>query len=125
MDPVEIGKLIVPLAALAGFYLKIQSSIRSMAGKGDMREITNNPLNVREAPEFMTRRECSIHHVAFEHRLSSLEHRFDKHIQEAKATTDAIRDDLSDIRTALGDRMGHIDDSLREITRSVGRLEGS
>lgn len=125
MDPLELGKFILMLGGMAGLYLKINQAVRSATGKGEPREIANDPLNVREAPEFMTRRECAIHHHNFESRLTSLEYRFDKHITDIKTTTDALRDDITELRDRVDDRLTKIDDSLREITRAVGRLEGS
>ena len=125
MDPLEIGKFILMLGGMAGIYLKINQAVRSATGKGEPREIANNPLNVREAPEFMTRRECSIHHINFENRLTSLEHRFNNHLAEIKHTTDDLKSDVEELRDRMDDRMGRIDESLREITRAIGRLEGS
>jgi hypothetical protein len=125
MDPLEAGKLLIMLAGLAGLYLKLNQAVRQMAGKGEGREITNNPLNVREAPEFITRRECGILHHGFESRLTHLEVRFDKHISDVKETTDAMREDLTEIRDRMDDKFSTVSEELREISRAVGRLEGS
>ena len=125
MDPLELGKFILMLGGMAGIYLKINQAVRSATGKGEPREIANNPLNVREAPEFMTRRECSIHHINFENRLTSLEHRFNNHLAEIKTTTDDLKTDVQELRDRMDDKFETVSDSLREITRAVGRLEGS
>jgi hypothetical protein len=125
MDPLEIGKFILMLGALAGIYLKINQAVRSATGKGEPREIANDPLNVREAPEFMSRRECAIHHHSFDARLTNLENRFDRHITDIKTTTDGLREDITDLRDRVDDQFATVNDSLREITRAVGRLEGA
>lgn len=125
MDPYELGKLIIMLGGMAGLYLKINQAARAAVGKGEAREITNDPLNVREVPEYMSRRECTIHHHNFETRLSSLELRFDRHITDIKTTTDSLRDDITELRDRMEDRFVTMSDELREISRAVGRLEGS
>jgi hypothetical protein len=125
MDALELGKFILMLAGLAGLYLKLNQAVRQMAGKGEGREITNDPLNVRAAPEFISRRECGIIHHGLENRIGHLELRFDKHIAEVKTTTDALRDDITDLRDRIDDKFATVSDGLREISRAVGRLEGS
>lgn len=125
MDPLELGKLILMLGGMAGLYLKINQAARAAAGKGEPRELTNDPLNVREAPEYMTRRECSIHHINFENRLSSLEHRFNNHLSEIRQTTDDLKSDVADLRDRMDDKLSTMDETLREMSRSLGRLEGS
>jgi len=125
MDPLEAGKLLILLAGLAGLYLKLNQAVRQMAGKGEGREITNDPLNVREATEYVTRRECGFLHHSFDSRLTHLEQRFDKHIGEVKTTTDALRDDITELRDRMDDKFSTISEELREIGRAVGRLEGT
>jgi hypothetical protein len=125
MDPLELGKLLILLAGLAGLYLKLNQALRQMVGKGEGREITNNPLNVREAPEFVTRRECGVMHLGFENRLTHLELRFDRHISDVKETTDALREDITDLRDRMDDKFATVSEDLKEISRAVGRLEGS
>jgi hypothetical protein len=125
MDPLELGKFILMLAGLAGLYLKMNQAMRQLAGKGEAREIVNDPLHVKEAPEFVTRRECGVMHHGFDTRLTHLEIRFDKHISEVKTTTDALREDITDLRDRIDDKFQTVSDDLREISRSVGRLEGS
>ena len=92
MDPVELGKILVPLAALAGIYLKLQTAIRQIAGKGDAREITNNPLNVLAQSRPATMED--INHVAL--RVLTLERRFESHMSEMQTTTAAIEDSVLD-----------------------------
>jgi len=121
---IEIGTLVLQLGAVAAVYAKLQSAMRQMAGKGEGREITNDPLNVRAAEEFVSRRECGIMHRGLEGRVARLETRFAEHIHEAKATTDKLRDDLSDIRDRMTDQFAVQHDTLRAIERAVGRLEG-
>lgn len=125
MDPLELGKLILLLGGMAGLYLKINQAVRSATGKGEPREIANNPLNVREAPEFITRRECALHHHNFENRLTSLEHRFNNHLSEIRETTDGLKSDVADLRDRMDDKLSTMDETLREMSRSLGRLEGS
>jgi hypothetical protein len=125
MDPLETGKLLILLAGMAGVYLKIHQAMRTMAGKGEGREITNDPLNVREAPEYVSRRECGMLHHGLENRLTHLELRFDRHISEVKTTTDALREDITGLSDRMDDKFATVSDTLREISRAVGRLEGS
>ena len=120
-DPVEIGKLLILLAALAGIYVKLQSAIRQAAGKGDAREITNNPLNVLAHSRPATMED--INHVAL--RVLTLERRFESHMSEMQTTTAAIEDSVTDLRDRLDDKLGAMDSTLREMSRSLGRLEGS
>ena len=121
MDPVEIGKLIVPLAALAGIYLKLQSAVRQMAGKGEGREITNNPLHVQELS-----RPATIHDVErVERRVALME----MDMKEMKRATDQFRErlrsDITEMRDRMDDKLITVSEELREIGRAVGRLEGS
>ena len=125
MDPLETGKLILMLGGMAGIYLKVNQAVRSATGKGEPREILNDPLHVREVPEFMTRRECSIHHHNFEARLPNLEHRFHTHRTHTKTTTADTQTKMPEPRDRMDDRFITVNDSLRDITRAVGRLEGS
>lgn len=125
MDPLEAGKLLILLGGLAGIYLKMGQAMRTMAGKGEAREITNDPLNVREVPEYMSRREGGILLHALEMRLTHLEARFDKHIGEVQKTTDALRHDIESLRDRLDDKLSTMSEDIREISRAIGRLEGS
>lgn len=120
-DPIEIGKLVVLLGGLAGIYLKLQSAMRQMVGKGEGREITNNPLNVQAMSRPATMED--INHVAL--RVLTLERRFESHMSEMQTTTAAIEDSVSDLRDRLDDKLGEMDATLREMSRSLGRLEGS
>ena len=121
MDPLELGKILVPLAALAGIYLKLQTALRQMAGKGESREITNNPLNVLSQSRPATMED--INHVAL--RVLTLERRFESHMSEMQTTTAAIEESVSDLRDRIDDKLGEMDSTLREMSRSLGRLEGS
>lgn len=120
MDPVEIGKLIVPLAALAGIYLKLQSAVRQMAGKGEGREITNNPLHVQELA-----RPATIHDVE---RVEKRVYFIERDIKEMKRDTDDFREklrgDITGMRDDISDKVQTQNEALRELTRAVGRLEG-
>lgn len=121
MDPLETGKFMLMLGGLAGLYLKINQAARAAAGKGEPREITNNPLPVQEASRPATMEDVRL----VDHRVSKLEHRLDAHITDSRKATDDLREDVGDLRDRIDDRMTRIDDALRELTRSVGRLEGS
>lgn len=125
MDHLETGKLLIMLAGLAGVYLKINQAMRAMTGKGEPREISNNPLKVQEVPEYMSRREGGILLHALELRLTHLEARFDKHIGEVHRTTEELRDDIESLRDRIDDKLGTMADDIREISRAIGRLEGS
>ncbi len=125
MDALELGKFILMLAGLAGLYLKMNQAMRQLTGKGEAQEITNDPLNVRKAPEYVSRRECNILHHGMESRLAHLEHRFDLHIAEVKTTTDALRGDVTELRDRMDDKFELVTDDLKEISRAIGRLEGS
>lgn len=120
MDPLETGKLLIMLAGIAGLYLKLNQAVRSMSGKGDAREISNDPLKVQE-----TARPATIHDVErVERRVVKLEDDFKDH----KTSSDRYREKLSQTITEKFDRMDDkvstVNEELREIGRAVGRLEG-
>jgi hypothetical protein len=85
--------------------------IRQVLGKNDKREIVNDPLEVREHPEFVSRRECTILHHGFENRLLFLERR-------AETQQTEFKKDVSDLHDKMNAHHG-------EIMRALGRLEGS
>lgn len=127
-DPLEIGKFIILLGALAGIYLKIQASLRQMAGKGEMREISPNPLPVTHAARQATMDDI----LHLERRLVSLENRFDSHMTTNAAQIERVRDDITELRDRVDDKMdanaellhGYAE-TLRQIERAIGRLENA
>lgn len=123
INPLDLGQLLILLGAAAAIYLKLRSALREMAGKGEAREIANDPLNVREAPEFVTRRECGILHHSLELRMTNLETRFERHSTDVKDTTDKLREDVADLSDRISDRFLNQAETLRAIERAVGRLE--
>lgn len=121
MDPLEIGKLLLLLAGLAGVYVKINQAMRAMAGKGDAREISNDPLKVQE-----TARPATIHDVErVERRVTKVEQDLTDQKAAAQKAREKIHDDLSEMRDRIDDKFGTLSEDIREITRAVGRLEGS
>ena len=121
MDPLEAGKFILMLGGMAGLYLKINQAARAAAGKGEAREITNNPLNTQNVPRVATMDD--INHVSL--RIMTLERRFESHMSEMQTTTVGISEDVSDLRDRMDDKLQSMDETLREMSRSLGRLEGS
>ena len=121
MDPLEAGKFILMLGGMAGLYLKINQAARAAAGKGEAREITNNPLNTQNVPRVATMDD--VNHVA--RRLTGLEMRIDAHISESRATTHDLQTSVTDLRDRMDDKLATMDETLREMSRSLGRLEGS
>ena len=127
MDPtaLEIGKLILTLAAVATAYAKIQSSIRGMAGKGEIREITNDPLHIQSRSRLATMEDVE----SVDKEVRSLEKRFDRHLDKLEANQAEITASLSDLKNSLHDEMrdhqDRISDRLSVIDRSIGRLEGN
>lgn len=121
MDPLETGKLLIMLAGLAGLYLKLNQAMRSMAGKGDAREISNDPLKVQE-----TVRPATLDDVK---RVERRVDRIEAEIKDARRNDDQwrekIRDDMTDLRDHLDDKISLANEKLSEIGRSLGRLEGS
>lgn len=121
MDPLQLGTLLLLLFGLAGGYLKINQAMRAMVGKGDAREISNDPLKVQE-----TARPATIHDVdRVERRVTKIERDLIDHKNDAQKAREKIHDDLSEMRDRIDDKMDTISDDIREITRAVGRLEGS
>jgi hypothetical protein len=121
MDYLETGKLLVMLAGLAGLYLKLNQAVRSMAGKGDAREISNNPLNVQE-----TSRPATIEDVnRVDLRVSKLEKKIEKHMQDSTEQREDVRDSINDLRERMDDKFFQVSDDIKEISRAIGRLEGS
>ena len=121
MDAVEIGKLIVPLAALAGIYLKLQSAMRQMAGRGEGREITNLPLHVQETSRPATMADVEM--VA--RRVTKLEQQLVVNANLSATSHEKLLAKLDDIRDRMDDKLCSVTDRLQEIGRAVGRLEGS
>lgn len=120
MDTVEAAKLLVPLAMLAGLYLKVNKAVRTMAGKGDAREISNDPLKVQE-----TVRPATLEDVkAIEKRVARLEKEFKEHTLEADRFRDKIYSEITDLKDRMTDQLLIQGETLRSIERSVGRLEG-
>lgn len=121
MDPLELGKLLILLAGLAGLYLKLNQGMRQLAGKGEAREITNNPLHTQSVSRPATMEDLNV--VAL--RVLHLERRFESHMAEMQSTTEGIEQKVSDLRDRLDDKLTSMDETLREMSRSLGRLEGS
>lgn len=98
---------IIALVALVGNAILI---VRQLMGRHEEREITNNPLVVAAHPEFVSRRECGLHHAGFEARLSHLERRFE-------LLQGDIKKEACEMRDAIANHHA-------EIMRALGRLEG-
>lgn len=121
MDPLEVGKLLILLAGMAGVYLKINQAVRSMTGKGDAREISNDPLKVQE-----TVRPATIDDVKrVERRVTKIENEMSEHKKDSANAREKIHDELSEIRDRMDDKFSLVNDKLGEIGRALGRLEGS
>jgi hypothetical protein len=120
MDPVEIGKLLVPLAALAGIYMKLQSAMRQMAGKGDGREITNNPLIVQGSARPATMDDVDL----LARRVTKLEEQIIANARHAEDSSHETLKTIYDLRDRIDDKLGTVAEKLQEIGRAVGRLEG-
>lgn len=121
MDPLETGKLIIMLAGLAGLYLKLNQAMRAMSGKGDAREISNDPLKVQE-----TVRPATIHDVErVEKRVTKLEREVIEHKTETARYREKLSENITELRDRMDDRFITVSDDLKEIGRAVGRLEGS
>ncbi len=121
IDPMEAGKLIVMLGGIAAVYLRVNKAMREMVGKGEGREITNNPLHIQK-----TSRPATLEDVK---RLEARVVRLEDDVHGMKADSikarEKIHDELTDIRDRLDDKFTDLGDELREIGRAVGRLEGS
>lgn len=123
-NALEIGKFLLTLAALATAYAKIQSSIRSMNGKGEMREITNNPLNTQKVSRTATMED--VENVTKQ--VKTLERRFDKHLDGIETNQIEIEHKVDGLKDSMNDRFDdfrdRIDDKMEVLNRSIGRLEG-
>lgn len=121
MDPLQVGTLILLLFGLAGGYLKINQAMRALVGKGESREISNDPLKVQE-----TARPATIHDIqAVERRVTKIEKDLATQKEDAQRAREKINEQLTDMRDRLDDKFSSLSDDVREITRAVGRLEGS
>lgn len=109
------------LAGLAGLYLKMNQAMRQMAGRGDAREISNNPLIVQESARAATIDDV----VRVDVRVTKLEKRMDSHMKEAAETREGMREHLDEMRDRMDDKFQTVTEELRELSRAVGRLEGS
>lgn len=119
-DPVEIGKLLILLSALGGIYLKLQSAMRQMAGKGEGREITNNPLNTQAISRAATMEDVE----AVARRVTKLEEQIVRNARTAEDTSHQLLQNIGELRDRIDDKLTTVSDRLSEITRAVGRLEG-
>lgn len=120
MDPYETGKTLVTIGGMAALYLKMQSAVRAMVGKGEAREITNNPLNTTHQARAATMDD--VNHVA--HRVTLLERRIEEHMKETSLACHDNGEKVDDLRDRMDDKFDKLNDTLGEITRAVGRLEG-
>lgn len=120
MDPLEAGKLIILLGGIAGLYLKLNQAVRTMSGKGDAREITNNPLHVQKQSRPATLEDVK----RLEGRVVRLEDDVHSMKDASVKAREKIHDELTEIRDRMDDKLGDLSDELREIGRAVGRLEG-
>lgn len=121
MDPTELGKLALQLGALAALYLKMQQMMRHAAGKGESREITNNPLHVQKQSRPATLEDVK----RLEKRVDNLDGDISRMKTDSLQAREKIHDELTEIRDRMDDKLGDLSDELREIGRAVGRLEGS
>lgn len=120
MDPLEIGKLVVLLGGLAGIHLKLQSAMRQIAGKGDAREITNNPLNTQAISRSATMEDVD----ALARRVTKLEAQIVVNAQIAQDSSRQTIAMIGDLRDRIDDKLTTVSDRLLEVSRAVGRLEG-
>jgi Tfp pilus assembly protein PilN len=126
MDPLETGKLLILLAGLAGLYLKLHQALRAISGKGESREISNNPLKVQEEA-----RAATVHDLQrMEKRISHIENEMRGMKQDSLKAREKIHDEISDLRDRIDDKLEAQADiirdqanTLRAIERSLGRLE--
>lgn len=110
----------MPLAALAGIYLKLASAMRQMAGKGDAREITNNPLNTQNISRSATMEDVE----AVARRVTKLEEQIVCNARTAEDASHQLLQNIGELRDRIDDKLTTVSDRLSEITRAVGRLEG-
>lgn len=127
MDPLEAGKLIILLGGLAALYLKINKAMREMTGKGELREISPNPLNVQEHHRHATMEDVE----AVQKRVARLE----KHVLKVESNQvdienkidgmrDRLDDKIDDLKESMSDNKDLVSEKLGEVLRAVGRLEG-
>lgn len=116
----EIGTLLLQLGAVAALYAKVQSAVRQMAGKGEQREITNDPLRTQDSPALATLRD--VERVEF--RVVRLERELKDIGKENDVFREKMHDELREVRDRMGDQFQLLGETLRTIERSVGRLEG-
>lgn len=107
MSDADLLWKIIALLAITGNVFLI---IKKLIGKPESQTIANSPLVVQEHQEFISRRECSLHHETFNARLVTLERRFELH-------QDGIKSEIADLHEKMNDHHG-------EVMRAIGRLEG-
>lgn len=120
MDLLETGKIIVLLGGLAAIYYNINKAVRMMAGKGEGREITNNPLHVQKQSRPATLEDV----IRLEKRVVRLEDDVHGMKSDSVKAREKIHEELTEIRDRIDDKFTDMSDELREIGRAVGRLEG-
>jgi hypothetical protein len=120
-NPFEVGQLLITLGALGGIYLKMQGALRAMVGKGEGREITNDPLRTQDTPAPATLRDIE----RIEARLSRLEDDMGTQQQGSAHWREKLSDELTDLREKVTDTALDQSERLAAIERSLGRLEGA
>ena len=103
-----IGWFIACAAASALAYREISAGVRRMSGRGEAREITNDPLNVRINGEFASRHELlelktEVHQIA--QRLGNLPEAMSASSEDRLARVHARIDELQGQISALPAQM--------------------
>lgn len=121
VNPLELGQFLLMMGAVAALYLKIRSAAREMAGRGELREISPQPLEVTEAKAPATLRDVA----RVEKRVVRLEGEVQGMKRDNETARDKMHDEMRDLRDRMSDQFQSQGETLRTIERALGRLEGS
>jgi hypothetical protein len=92
-----------------------------MAGKGTPQEITNNPLNTQTVSRNATMEDVKV----VSDRVAALERQSSKNLEACQSASHENGAKIDDLRDRIDDKLENLTDKISEISRAVGRLEGS
>ncbi len=129
INPLELGQFLLTLAALAGLYLKLRTAARELAGRGELREITPQPLEVTKGKSYVATETCHLMHKSLENRVVRTEMEIEslkRMIQSGLAKLEASHEERIVRLHSRIDEVAEANEARdREILRAIGRLEGA
>jgi hypothetical protein len=118
VTPQDIGIFILVFVAL----IPAVEAIRKWFGKGEARQITPQPLEVRASPEYMTAENCTAKHREHEQhldqRFKAMSAEFRAILQEElRRVEDTHTTRTENLRKEIGDKIGGVHRRVDQILR--------